>query len=83
MPDFCAKKFNTQISIMITDSDNPLPIDWRFFIAIMVLTFIHSFIYFINLFQAASAFKCDYHIMMLTKQFLNYGGNDKWIKEGL
>jgi len=58
--------YDTSVETLLME-DEYLPINWRFYIAIM----------------AASTMRCDYLIRVCEDAFLFYGGEEKWLMYGL
>ena len=64
-PDYLYQHYKTYQAMMY--GDGPLPIPWRFFLAIM----------------AESCYGCDYLLNRSMTQFIKTGGNVKWLESGL
>ncbi|EXX67033.1 PA26-domain-containing protein [Rhizophagus irregularis] len=59
------ERYQESYDVIIRDPNNgPVPLSWRFYIGIM----------------AASQFKCQYIVSILTNDFLMYGGNIDWLQ---
>ena len=64
-PDYLNRHYQTKNCLMTVPG--ALPLDWRFYIAIM----------------AVSCYGCNYLFNHLSHQFLTYGGEKEWIIKGI